>query len=175
MKGAGMRLKVEYMDVGDLVPYANNAKLHPDWQVDQIAASIERFGMNDPVGVWTNPDGQLEIVEGHGRVLALKKLGIEKCPVIKLDHLDDDARRAYTHVHNQTNLTSGFDWALLGTELAELPGFDWDEFGFVPFDDALSSSIGGGEDDEFEAPAEFKEYDEDIETQNKCPRCGYEW
>ena len=81
----------------------------PRWQVEQIANSIDQFGFNDPIGVWTNPQGVCEIVEGHGRLLAAQKLGIEKVPVIRLDHLDDDARRAYVHVHNQTTMTSGFD------------------------------------------------------------------
>jgi hypothetical protein len=118
------------MDVGELIPYANNAKEHPDWQVEQIAASIRQFGMCDPVGVWTNPDGGLEIVEGHGRVLALKEMGVTRCPVIKLDHLDDEGRRAYTHIHNQTNLTTGFDWEALDAEIAQMPEIDWSAFGF---------------------------------------------
>lgn len=104
-----MRLKIEQMRTSDLAPYAGNAKEHPSWQVEQIANSIDQFGFNDPIGVWTNPQGVCEIVEGHGRLLAAQKLGIEKVPVIRLDHLDDDARRAYVHVHNQTTMTSGFD------------------------------------------------------------------
>ena len=46
-----MSLQIIEMNVADLVPYAMNAKLHPDSQVAQIAASIEEFGMNDPVAV----------------------------------------------------------------------------------------------------------------------------
>lgn len=126
------KLKIETMKVADLVPYAGNAKEHPDWQIDQIAASIEQFGMNDPVGIWHDKDGRPTIVEGHGRVLALKRLGVEECPVIALDHLDDDGRRAYVHVHNQTTLTSGFDLDVLNAELADIPGFDWEDFGFDP-------------------------------------------
>lgn len=64
------RLTVKQMATKDLVPYANNARIHSAEQVDTIAKSIEEFGFNDPVGVWTNTDGQLEIVEGHGRVMA---------------------------------------------------------------------------------------------------------
>lgn len=56
------RLKVEYALTKDLAPYAGNAKEHPEWQVSQIAASIDHFGFNDPIGVWTNPEGVLEIV-----------------------------------------------------------------------------------------------------------------
>lgn len=124
------KLKVEKARTDDLVPYARNAKLHSKKQVGEIANSIEAFGFNDPIGVWTRPDGQLEIVEGHGRVMAAKLLGIEEVPIIRLDHLDDDGRRAYTHVHNQTTLTSGFDMPTLDLELEDIPGFDWSDFGF---------------------------------------------
>ena len=123
-------LKVEEVPVADLVPYIRNAKRHDDAQVRTIASSIEEFGNCDPVAVWTNADGEPEIVEGHGRVLALKKLGVETVPVIHLDHLTDEQRRAYTHVHNQTTLNSGFDLDLLEADMFELPDFDWEGFGF---------------------------------------------
>lgn len=125
-------LAVEFVPVEELVPYAGNAKLHPEAQVRQLAESIERFGNCDPIGVWTNPEGRMEIVEGHGRVLALKALGREEAPVIRLDHLDDDARRAYTHVHNQTTLSSGFDMEALAADLESIEGFEWEDFGFEP-------------------------------------------
>lgn len=124
------KLKIEYMNTGELIPYAGNAKEHPEWQVEQIAQSIRQFGFNDPVGVWTRPDGRPEIVEGHGRVLAAKELGIKRLPVVRLDHLDDEGRRAYTHIHNQTNLTTGFDWEALDAEIASMSEIDWSAFGF---------------------------------------------
>ncbi len=122
-------LSIEYVSVDALVPYARNAKEHDERQVDDIANSMLRFGMCDPIAVWTNPDGALEIVEGHGRVLALKKLNIDTAPIIKLDHLTDEERRAYTHVHNQTTLSSGFDESVLLEDLNDLD-FDWEDFGF---------------------------------------------
>lgn len=122
-------LGIEYVETGKLMPYANNAKMHDAEQVAQIASSIEEFGFNDPIGVWMNADGELEIVEGHGRVLAAKRLGMENVPVIRLDHMTDDERRAYAHVHNQTTLTSGFDDSILFKDMSELD-FDWGMFGF---------------------------------------------
>lgn len=124
-----LELGIEYVETGKLMPYANNAKMHDAEQVAQIASSIEEFGFNDPIGVWMNADGELEIVEGHGRVLAAKKLGMEHVPIIRLDHMTDDERRAYAHVHNQTTLTSGFDDSILFKDMSELD-FDWSSFGF---------------------------------------------
>lgn len=122
-------LKIEEIPVESLIPYANNAKIHTNKQVEQIAASIEEFGDCDPIAIWHNEAGEPEIVEGHGRVLALKKLGISKAPAISLDHLTDEQRRAYTHVHNQTTLSSGFDYETLTEDMDNL-NMDWEAFGF---------------------------------------------
>lgn len=155
-------LKIVEVPVSELAPYVNNAKKHSDYQVDTIAASIQEFGNCDPIGVWHNVGGEMEIVEGHGRVMALKKLGIETAPVIFLDHLTDEQRRAYTHVHNQTTLNSGFDVELLEQDIEQLD-FDWESFGFP--------NHGELDIDSF-----FDEPDESGSSGNgktvECPNCG---
>lgn len=100
-------LTVEEVPTDELVPYARNAKVHTNEQIDQIVKSIEEFGFNDPIAVWHNEEGAMEIIEGHGRVLAAKKLGLDVLPVVTLDHLTNDQRRAYTHVHNQLTMNTG--------------------------------------------------------------------
>lgn len=124
------QLTVTMCPTADLVPYAGNAKIHTDDQVQQIANSIRDFGFNDPVGIWHDADGEPVIVEGHGRVLAAQLLGMEELPTIALDHLTDEQRRAYVHIHNQTTLVSGFDLEALQAELEALPAFDWGSYGF---------------------------------------------
>lgn len=131
-KGKRMRdmplLAIEEVPTDSLVPYANNAKIHTNEQIDQICASIGEFGFNGPVAVWDGPEGT-EIVEGHGRVMAAKKLGLETLPVICLDHLTDAQRRAYTHVHNQLTMNTGWDFDKLEIDLEGLD-FDFGDFGF---------------------------------------------
>ena len=156
-------LTVTEMATSELVPYANNAKIHTREQVEQIAKSIDEFGFNDPVGVWRNGKGELEIIEGHGRVLAAQRLGLGKVPVIELSHLSDAQRRAYTHVHNQLNMNTGWDMDMLALELGEIEGFDWEDFGFeLPWDDD-DGSLGTDEiiEDDFddEAPARAQKGD----------------
>ena len=146
-------LTVTMTPTDELVPYAGNAKEHPDWQVEQIAASISEFGFNDPVAVWHDADGRPVIVEGHGRVLAAQQMGLAELPTIALDHLTDAQRRAYVHVHNQTTLTSGFDMDALQRELASLPEFDWEGFGFE-LDELLEDVPDIEEDEVPEAPEE---------------------
>lgn len=119
-------LKIEYMSVADLIPYTGNVKKHPKKQVEQIAESITEFGFCDPVAI----SGDNIIIEGHGRVLAAQKLGIDKIPVIRLDGLTDEQRRAYTLVHNQLTMNTGFDIEALEIELENITSIDMKPFDF---------------------------------------------
>ena len=120
-------LKIEYLPVGDLKPYEKNARKHEDADVQTIVASIKEFGFDDPIGVWG--DDNL-IVEGHGRLLAAKKLGMKTVPVIHLDHLTDEQRRAYALAHNKTAEMSEWDFDILGGELDDIFDIDMEQFGF---------------------------------------------
>lgn len=120
-------LKIEYVSKESLKPYAKNAKLHTDDQVEQIKRSIEEFGFNDPIAVWHED----EIIEGHGRLLAVMEMPeIETVPIIRLDDLTDEQRRAYMLVHNKLTMNTDFDFELLDSELDEIIDIDMSEFGF---------------------------------------------
>lgn len=122
------KLTVEMVPTADLIPYINNAKLHPEEHVNQIAASIQEFGFNDPIAV----DGENGIIEGHGRLLAALKLKMGKVPIIKLDHLSPAQKKAYTLAHNKLTMVTGFDADLLKLEMEALAeeGFDLGLTGF---------------------------------------------
>ena len=100
--------------------------------MDQIAASINDYGFNDPVAVWHDESGTPVIVEGHGRVLAAAKLGLDKVPVISLDDLSDTQRREYGLIHNAITLNTGFDITALERELSALSEFDPGEYDIDP-------------------------------------------
>ena len=121
-----MELKIEYVDINQIRTYANNAKIHTAEQVEQIKRSIEEFGMNDPIAVWENG----EIIEGHGRLIACQELGFDKVPVIHLDQLTDEQRRAYMLVHNKLTMNTDFDGFSLEQELRELSEMDMSFYGF---------------------------------------------
>jgi hypothetical protein len=118
-------LKVEWVDIEGIKPYENNAKEHPAEQISQIKKSIQEFGFNDPLAIWKN-----KCVCGHGRLLAAKELGLTKLPIIRLDHLTDEQRRAYTLVHNQLTMNSGFNLDTLKVELDNIGDIDLSEMGF---------------------------------------------
>ena len=120
-------MEIEYMRTEALRAYAGNAKEHPPEQVGQIAESIKQFGFNDPIAVWGKDN---TVVEGHGRLEAARLLGMDEVPVIRLDHLSDEQRRAYTLAHNQLTLNSGYDMEALRAELEAIDSIDMAEFDF---------------------------------------------
>lgn len=75
------------------------------------------------------------IVEGHGRLMAAKKLGMETVPVIHLDHLSDEQRRAYALAHNRTAELSEWDEVVRDLELKSIEDIDMSLFGFDTGDD----------------------------------------
>lgn len=122
-----MELKIEYIKIDELTAYDKNARKHENYDVEQIAKSIEKYGFNDPIGIWSDKN---IIVEGHGRVLASKKLGLKEVPCIRLDHLTNEERREYAIMHNKTAELSSWDFDILGEELQDLDFGDFDvDFG----------------------------------------------
>ena len=147
-------MKIEKIKVSDLKPYENNAKIHTKEQVEQIKKSIQEFGFNDPIAV----DENNMIVEGHGRLLAVKALGYTEVDCIRLDGMTDEQKRAYIHVHNQLTLNTGFDLGILEAELKSIENIDMGVFGFdMDFDIDTDMDFEATEDDfEAEIPEEPK-------------------
>jgi len=115
-------VKIEQRPIEALIPYINNSRKHSDEQVAQIAASIKEFG-------WTNPilvDGSNGLIAGHGRLLAARKLGMDKVPTIELSHLSEIQKKALIIADNKLALNSDWDNELLMLELKELDNTDFD-------------------------------------------------
>lgn len=122
------QLQVIYLPIDELLPDVENAKEHPAEQIEQIKKSITRFKMCDPIGV-TGEDNL--ILEGHGRYLALKALGVKEVPCIRLDHLKTkEERDAYSLIHNKLTMNSGFNVELLELKLDNIVDINMEEFGF---------------------------------------------
>lgn len=165
-------LSIEYLNINELTPYENNAKIHTPEQIDEIKNSIKEFGMNDPIGVWGEEN---LIVEGHGRLIACKELGLKEVPVIRLDDLTDEQRRAYTLAHNQLTMSTGFDLGKLKIELDEIT-LDMSEFGFddMQLDDSTLDGENEIVEDEIpEVPEEPKsKYGDIYQLGNHRLMCG---
>ncbi len=120
-----MSIEVNYVDIDSIKPYENNARSHGTEDVKSIVASIQEFGFNDPIGVWNDT-----IVEGHGRWLAAKELKMDQVPILRLDHLTDEQRKAYGLAHNKTAELSSWDFNMVEAELKDISAIDMSLFGF---------------------------------------------
>ena len=119
-------MQIELVPITAIRPYENNAKIHTPEQIEQIKNSILEFGNNDPIAI----DANGVIIEGHGRLMALQELGYKEVEVIRLGHLSDEQRRAYTLIHNKLTMNTGFDMDLLAIELEAIENIDMSDFDF---------------------------------------------
>ena len=115
------------MDINLIQSYPKNAKKHPKRQIEQVAASIQEFGFNQPVVI----DNNNVVIVGHGRLEAAKLLGMTEVPVIKVN-LTEEQANAYRLADNKLN-ESEWDMGLvieelkgLSEQMLELTGFDKD-------------------------------------------------
>jgi len=114
------------VSVEDLIPYALNSRTHSDAQVAQLAASIHEFGFTNPVLV----DDANNLIAGHGRLLAARKLKMDQVPAIVVAGLDDRKRRALVIADNKLALNAGWDEDALRVELEDLAGDFGELMGF---------------------------------------------
>lgn len=144
-------IKIEYLPIKELKPYERNQRKHADYDVSQIMVSIQKYGFNDPIGIWSDKN---IIVEGHGRLAAAKKLHMNEVPVIRLDHLTDEQRKEYAIIHNKTAELSEWDFDLLAEDIPTLDFSDFDIDWGLPEEEDENTEIE--EDEAPEPPAEPK-------------------
>jgi len=123
------RPEVVWMDTNALVPYELNSKMHPQDQVNRLARNMEKFGFDIPIMI----DQTSNIISGHGRLLAAKKLRMEKVPVIVRYDLTPEEVQIRRLNDNSLGL-SEFNIDLLLPEINEMVelGIDQDTLGFPP-------------------------------------------
>lgn len=175
-----MARRLEVWPIDRLQPYARNPRTHSDEQVDQLCRSMEEFGFTNPILV-DDDDG---IIAGHGRLAAARRLGLEEVPVVVLNGLTEDQRKAYIIADNKLPENAGWNEAQLSEILAELEQaeFDLSVIGFS--DDELAELLAGADEEPPGAGAE-DEIPEEPETpvtrpgdvwlmgaKVTCPQCG---
>lgn len=144
--------------IGELVPYARNARTHSESQIAQIRASLREFGFVNPVII----DSDRNIIAGHGRVLAAKAESMTEVPCVLVEHLTDAQRRAYILADNRLAEQSGWDTEMLALELGEIKaeGMDLALAGFdaeaLVLDDPAALAEALGEDKPKGAASETK-------------------
>lgn len=119
------KVKILYKKVDELTPYANNPR-HNDGAVDAVAESIKEFGFKVPIII--DEDG--EIIAGHTRLKASKKLGMEEVPCIVANDLTPEQVKAFRLADNKVGELATWDFELLESELEAIESFDMVDFGF---------------------------------------------
>lgn len=154
-------MEVVMMPIEELVPYENNPRKN-DEAVSKVAESIKEFGFKVPIIV----DKDNVIVAGHTRLKAAQELGLETVPVIKADDLTEEQVRAFRLADNKTAEFAEWDFVALQEELDQISEIDMSLFGFEEIEEEVKK--------EKKAPESFDEFD-NMKTEHKCPKCGYEW
>jgi DNA modification methylase len=147
--------RFEKVNIDLLVPYARNARTHSKEQVLQLRSSLREFGFANPIIV----DKDLNIIAGHGRVLAAKAEGLPEIPCVFVEHLTEAQKKAYILADNRLALSAGWDEELLALEFAELKdlGFDLELTGFDENEIAKLFEVDGeAEEDTFDVDAELE-------------------
>lgn len=150
-------MELEKISIDKIRMYENNAKEHPDWQVEEIVKSISAFGYKDPIAIDENDI----IIEGHGRYLALKQLNFKEIEILRITDLTEEQKAAYAIAHNKLTMNTDFDFETLKYELnkLELAAFDLEILGFEETE--LEKIL---EESSEEIPIPEYDYDEEEET-----------
>lgn len=149
--------RFEKVDIDKLIPYARNARTHSKEQILQLRSSLREFGFVNPIIV----DKDLNIIAGHGRVLAAKAEGLAEVPCVFAEHLSDAQKKAYILADNRLAMNAGWDEKLLALEFADLKGlgFDIELTGFDEKEIEKLFAEPGGEvkDDDFDLTAALEQ------------------
>lgn len=113
---------IEKISIDKIRMYENNAKEHPDWQIEGLSETIKKIGYRSPIIV----DENNMILAGHGRYMALKKLGYGDVQVVRHTDLTEEDKKAYMIADNQYTLNTGFNMEMLKQEIEELKSVDFD-------------------------------------------------
>ena len=146
--------QMELVPTDRLIPYVNNARTHSAEQVNKLRASLREFGFVNPVIV----DRDLNVIAGHGRILAAKEEKIPEVPCVYVDYLTEAQKKAYILADNRMAMDAGWDEELLRVEIEALQAeaFDVSLTGFdeKEITDLFKDGNGtGAEDDDFDLSA----------------------
>lgn len=145
-----MKLKIEYKNIDELVPYEKNPRINKE-AIKYVKNSIKQFGFKNPVII----DKNNVIVCGHTRVDACKELKINEIPCIYADDLTDEQIKAFRLADNKVGEFAEWDFSLLDEELSDIIDLDMSDLGSL-----------NDEDIELDIEHETKENAESIETQH---------
>lgn len=177
-----------YVYLNELTPYPSNYNYHPEDQLQELQASIETFRQFKPIVVWrcrqseTLPDGNqlheglLYIICGHGMYMAALRAGRDMLEAKDITGVSREVAEAILMADNAAPLGGQPDMGKLAALMDRTRGLVADKPGLAAMLARLKEKAGKLEfNQEASPPEQFGEYDEGIETEYCCPKCGYQW
>jgi DNA modification methylase len=141
-------MELQTRKVSDLIPYINNSRTHSEEQINQIISSIKEFGFTNPILL----EEENGIIAGHGRLMAVKKMGWTEIPCVTIKGLTKTQIKALNIADNQIALNAGWDLEKLKLEIKGLDedSFNLDILGFNKnqIDDFLFEEVVGLTDED---------------------------
>lgn len=134
----GKIAKAQEISVELLRPYEKNTKIHGDEQIEKLCRSIQEFGFINPVLI----DGDMNVIAGHGRLIAAKRLGMKTVPCLTVDGLTDSQRKAYIIADNRLSEYSEWNMEMVAEEIS---GLSMGDFDFLDFQFDAPEFDGAGE------------------------------
>lgn len=152
-------MEIRHISINDIHPYPNNPRDNAR-AIDAVEASIREFGFLVPIVV----DDRMNIVAGHTRVEAAKRIGMSEVPCVVADELTDEQLRAFRLADNKTQEAARWDYEKLAEELDGIGTIDMTAFGF-DFMDTFDEPDG--------STTSLDDYDEPRTSRLECPRCHH--
>lgn len=147
--------EMQLVSIDRLIPYARNSRTHSPEQINKLRSSLREFGFVNPVIV----DRELNIIAGHGRVIAAREENIKEVPCVFADHLTEAQKRAYIIADNRMAMDAGWDEEMLRVEIEALQADAFD-IALTGFDEKELSKLfdDGNEthEDDFNVDEELK-------------------
>jgi ParB-like chromosome segregation protein Spo0J len=156
-------MKIETVKISSLTLDPENARVHSEKNMKAIAGSLETFGQRRPIVVWDNI-----VIAGNGTTEAAKSIGWTEIEITRVpSDWTHDRARAYALADNRTSELAEWDSTILANQLVELDsiGYEINDWGFEPLTPPTDP----------EPLPDFPSFDDDMETEYKCPKCSYEW
>ena len=149
--------EMQLVDINKLIPYVNNARTHNAQQINKLRSSLREFGFINPVII----DRDVNVIAGHGRIMAAKEEGINEVPCVFVDYLTEAQKKAYILADNRMAMDAGWDEELLKVEIEALQAEDFD-LSLTGFDE---SELAGF----FDTADDAKEDDFDVDAELEKP------
>ena len=169
-------MNIQMLNLDKIIPYPNNPKLHPEVQIKKIANSIQEFGFKVPILV----DKEYNIIAGHGRYLAARRLGLKEVPVIIASDLTPAQVKAFRIADNKVT-ESEWEIELLTIELNQLKeqGYDLELTGFN--ENEIQNLIN--EINNYQVTNDYSSKNKEVNMDDfenggnwhECPKCGFKF